>query len=53
MQQNNFFKLNVLTINNIESIECKLELFKNPIVYFINQEISPEREISIAIVSAQ
>jgi hypothetical protein len=27
-------------------------LFKNPIIYFINHEISAERERSIAIVSA-
>jgi hypothetical protein len=30
----------------------KLELFKNPIKYFINQEISAEMESSIAIVSS-
>ena len=41
-----------LIINNVEIIACKLELFKNPIIYFINQEISAERERSIAIVSA-
>jgi len=27
-------------------------LFKNPIIYFLNQEISTERERSLAIVSA-
>jgi hypothetical protein len=31
---------------------CKLELFKNLITDFINQEISAERERLIAIVSA-
>jgi hypothetical protein len=41
-----------LIVNNVEIIACKLELFKNPIIYFINQEISAERERSIAIVSA-
>jgi hypothetical protein len=41
-----------LIINNVEIIACKLELFKNPIIYFINQEISAERERSVAIVSA-
>ncbi len=41
-----------LIINNVEIIACKLELFKNPITDFINQEISAEREISIAIVFA-
>jgi hypothetical protein len=41
-----------LIINNVEIIACKLELFKNPITDFINQEISAERERSIAIVSA-
>jgi hypothetical protein len=30
----------------------QLELFKNPIVDFINQDISAGREISIAIVPA-
>jgi hypothetical protein len=39
-------------INNVEIIACKLELFKNPIINIINQEISAEREGSIAIVSA-
>jgi hypothetical protein len=29
---------------------CKLELFKNPIIDFVNQEISAEREISITVV---
>ncbi len=29
-------------INNVEIIVCKLELFKNPIIDFINQEISAE-----------
>jgi hypothetical protein len=36
--------------NNVEIIECKLELFKNPKIDFINQEISAER--LLAIVSA-
>jgi hypothetical protein len=39
-------------INNVEIIACKLELFKKPIIDFINQEIGVERERSIAIVSA-
>jgi hypothetical protein len=34
-------------INNVEIVACKLELFKNPIIDFINQEISSERERSI------
>jgi hypothetical protein len=38
-----------LIISNIEIIACKLEMFKNPIIYFINQEISAERERSIAM----
>jgi hypothetical protein len=33
-------------------IACKLELFKSPIIDFINQEISAERERSIANVTA-
>jgi hypothetical protein len=41
-----------LIINNVEIIACKLELFISPIIVFINQEISVERERSIAIVSA-
>jgi hypothetical protein len=41
-----------LIINNVEIIVCKSELFKNPIIDFINQEISAERERSIAIVSS-
>jgi hypothetical protein len=41
-----------LIINIVKIIECKLELFKTPVIYFINQEISAERERSIAIVSA-
>ncbi len=40
-----------LIINNVEIIACKLELFTIPIIDFINQEISAERERSIAIVS--
>ncbi len=40
-----------LIINNVEIIACKLVLFKNTIIGFINQEISAERERSIAIVS--
>jgi hypothetical protein len=39
-------------MNNVNIIECKLELFKHPKIDFINQEISAERERSIAIVSA-
>jgi hypothetical protein len=39
-------------LNRFEIIASKLELFKNPIIDFINQEISAERERSIAIVSA-
>jgi hypothetical protein len=31
----------------VEIIACELELFKNPIIDFINQEISTERERSI------
>jgi hypothetical protein len=47
-EQNKYVRLDVkLIINNVESIGCKLELFKNPIIYFINQEISAERERSI------
>jgi hypothetical protein len=34
-------------INNVEIIAGKLELFKNPIIDIINQEISAERERSI------
>jgi hypothetical protein len=34
-------------MNNIENIACNLELFKIPIIDFINQEISAERERSI------
>ncbi len=53
IQQNKFFSTQCkLIINNVEIIACKLELFKNLIIYFINQRISAEREISIAIVSA-
>ncbi len=33
-----------LNINDVEIIACKLKLFKNPIIDFINQEISAERE---------
>jgi hypothetical protein len=39
-----------LIVNNVEIIACKLELFKNPIIDFIKQEISAERDGSIAIV---
>jgi hypothetical protein len=53
MQQNNFFQTqSKLFINDIEIIACKLVLFKNPMINFINQEISAEKERSIAIVSA-
>jgi hypothetical protein len=40
-----------LILNNLEIIACKLQLFKNPVIDFIKQEISAERERSIAIVS--
>jgi hypothetical protein len=37
-----------LIINNVEKIIAgKLELFKNPIIDYINQEIRAERERSI------
>ncbi len=36
-----------LIINCVEIIACKLELFKNPTIDFINQEISAERERSL------
>jgi hypothetical protein len=36
-----------LIINDEEIIACKLELFKNPVLEFTNQEISAERERSI------
>jgi hypothetical protein len=36
-----------LIVNNIEIIACKLELFKNPIIDLINNEISAERERSL------
>ncbi len=36
-----------LIINDVEIIACILELFKNPIIDFINQEISAENERSI------
>ncbi len=52
IQQNNFLAHCKLISNNAEIIACKVELFKNPIMYFINQEISAEKERSIAIVSA-
>ncbi len=52
IQQINCLTLCKLIINNVEIIACKLELFQNPIIYFINQDISAERERSIAIVSA-
>jgi hypothetical protein len=34
-------------MNDVEIIVCKLELFKNPIIGFINQEIIAARERSI------
>jgi hypothetical protein len=44
-QLNKFFRLNVnLFINDVEIIAWKLKLFKNPVIDFINQEISAERE---------
>jgi hypothetical protein len=36
-----------LIILDVEIIGSKLDLFKNPIIDFINQEISAERERSI------
>jgi hypothetical protein len=36
-----------LIINDVEITACELELFKNPIIDFINQEIGAERERSI------
>ncbi len=41
-----------IIVNNVEIIACKLELFKNTIIDYIHQEISAERERSIAIVYA-
>jgi hypothetical protein len=45
-----------LIINDVEIIACKLELFKNPIIDFINQEISAEigeiSNLTLAILSA-
>jgi hypothetical protein len=35
----------------VEIVACKLVFFKNTIIDFVNQEISAERERSIAIVS--
>jgi hypothetical protein len=53
MQQDKFFETQCkLIINNVEIIACKIELFKNPKIYFIKQETSAERERSISIVSA-
>jgi hypothetical protein len=40
-------------INNVEIITCKLVLFKNTIIDFINQEISAERERSIETVNVR
>jgi hypothetical protein len=36
-----------LIINYVKIIACKLELFNNPMIDLINQEISAERERSI------
>jgi hypothetical protein len=36
-----------LIINNVEIIACNLELFKTPIIDFINEDFSAERERSI------
>jgi hypothetical protein len=36
-----------LIINNLEIIECKLEWFITPIIDFINEDFSAERERSI------
>jgi hypothetical protein len=36
-----------LIINVVEIIACKLELFNNQIIDFINQKISADRERSI------
>ncbi len=41
-----------LIINNVEIIACKLALFKNPIIDFINQEISRKGEINCNCVCA-
>ncbi len=46
-----------INYNIVEIIACKLEMFKTPIIDFINQEISAEREREInnltsAIVSS-
>ncbi len=41
-----------LIINGVEIIPCKLELFKDPIFDFTNQEISAERERSNNLTSA-
>jgi hypothetical protein len=35
-------------MNNLEIMACKFELFENPIIDFMNQEISAERERSIS-----
>jgi hypothetical protein len=44
----NFFSYSKINfVDSMYIIACKLELFKNPIIDFINQEISAEREISI------
>jgi hypothetical protein len=52
MQQINFWTHCKFIINYVEIFACKLALFKNPIIDLRNQEISAERERSIAIVSA-
>ncbi len=45
IEPNNIFLTQCKSIiNNVEIIACKLDLFKNPIIDFINQEISAERE---------
>ncbi len=47
IQLNKFLAQRKLIINNVEIIACKLELFKNPIIDLMNQEISADRERSI------
>ncbi len=46
LQNKNFWTPRKLIINDVEIIAYKLELFKNPIIYIINQEISAEGERS-------
>ncbi len=39
-----------LIINDVEIIACKIDLFKHPIIDFIIQEISAERERSLTLL---